>query len=182
MKRDALQDAARALGAGLLILFALCAVIATGIRGADAAAPASPWGDYEGAVKGAFLRSEGQAFAAITEAVESLPEIARDGFVKAVIVGLGLAATAPETLEGGNIKPEDQRRLRDALSDYANVDELIAEIEKNAVAKPVETVDDSEPVEAEAEAVPEPEPVEGNRGVVLVVPREAIEPVEAANP
>ena len=175
MKRDALQDAARALG-----MLALFVVVAIGVRGADAAGPGSVWGEYEAAVKSAFMRSEGEAFAAVTGAIEDLPGIARDGFVKAVIVALGLAATAPETLEGGNIRPEAQRRLRDALSGFDNVDELIAEIEKNAVAKPVEAVDDSEPVEAEAEAVPEP--VEGNRGVVLVVPREAIEPVEAVNP
>lgn len=161
------------------VTFALTVARVVTLPHADAAT--SVWGDYEGAVKGAFMRSEGEAFTAVTHAIEDLPEIARDGFVKGVIVGLGLASTAPDTLEAGNIKPESQQRLRDALSGFANADELIAEIEKRGVAKPIEVVDDS--TEAPAiEPVADAEPVEGNKGVVRVVPREAIEPVEAVQP
>ena len=185
MKRDEgikRQAFAMALGMSLatamLALLVIMAVVPS-TRSADAAT--SVWGDYEGAVRGAFMRSEGEAFAAVTTAVEDLPEIARDIFVKGVIVGLGLAATAPDTLDAGNIKPESARRLREALGDFENADELIAEIEKRGVAKPIEVVDDS--TEAPAiEPVADAEPVEGNKGVVRVVPREAIEPVEAVQP
>ena len=179
MNRDnPLQDLALTSASALLILFALAACIATAIRGASAAGDGPGiWGNYETAARLAFMRDETRAFDSVTIAAEALPKDAGEAFVKTVIVGLGLADESPDSLTD-IARPEDYQRVREALQGFANADELMAMVKREAVEKAPEPV--PEPIE-------EPAPIEavndaGNRGVIMVRPVAAIEPREAVRP
>ena len=144
--------------------------VADKVRAQEPPGPTSPWGRFEGAVKGAFMRSEADAFGAVTDAVKDLPDIARRRFVGNVIRGLGLDDAPEIDIDTGG-DPSLFIPVKAALDGFENADELLTLIRERGRAKPEPVIDDGEPA-----PVVEPE---AERGLVAPIePREAIEPIQ----